>query len=560
MFAHIAPEALLISLALLVSLVRPKFGAMWFTAAERWLAKIAQQRSLAVAVCGVLALALRLAILPWLPIPKPFINDEFSFLLASDTFAHGRLANPVHPMWIHWETFHVIFQPTYSSMYPPLQGFALAFGQVLWGHPFWGVWLSIGVMCAAICWMLQAWLPPTWALLGGMLPVFRFGVFSYWDNAYWGGALATTAGALVLGAVPRILRHRRSRDAVVMAIGIAMLANTRPYEGLVLSLAALAYLAVRAIKLRATALFRLTIPMIFVLAICGAGTCYYFSRVTGSATRMPQQVNRDHYAIARYFYGQRAYPQPAFTHKEIRDFYNGLELTEFQRAQKVSGAFQQMGTKTALIWAFYIAPLLTPSLFFLPQVVRDRRIRPLLFFAGAGFIASAAVIFFNIHYIAPIVSAMIAIVVQGLRHLKHWRWEGRPVGLALVRGIAVMAMAMVPLQVRILAAPVQPGTWAAIGPQRAAIEAQIESTPEPALILVRYRPDHNALWEWVYNGADIDRQKVIWARDMGSDQNQELLRYYADRRVWLLEPDEIPLRLSPYVVAQQGDRKEARIR
>lgn len=560
MFAHIAPEALLISLALLVSLVRPKFGAMWFTAAERWLAKIAQQRSLAVAVCGVFALALRLAILPWLPIPKPFINDEFSFLLAADTFAHGRLANPVHPMWIHWETFHVIFQPTYSSMYPPLQGFALAFGQVLWGHPFWGVWLSIGVMCAAICWMLQAWLPPTWALLGGMLPVFRFGVFSYWDNAYWGGALATTAGALVLGAVPRILRHRRSRDAVVMAIGIAMLANTRPYEGLVLSLAALAYLAVRAIKLRATALFRLTIPMIFVLAICGAGTCYYFSRVTGSATRMPQQVNRDHYAIARYFYGQRAYPQPAFTHKEIRDFYNGLELTEFQRAQKVSGALQQMGTKTALIWAFYIAPLLTPSLFFLPQVVRDRRIRPLLFFAGAGFIASAAVIFFNIHYIAPIVPAMIAIVVQGLRHLRHWRWEGRPVGLALVRGIAVMAMAMVPLQVRILAAPVQPGTWAAIGPQRAAIEAQIESTPEPALILVRYRPDHNALWEWVYNGADIDRQKVIWARDMGSDQNQELLRYYADRRVWLLEPDEIPLRLSPHVVAQQGDRKEARIR
>jgi hypothetical protein len=275
---------------------------------------------------------------------------------------------------------------------------------------------------------------------------------------------------------------------------------------------------------------------------------------------MPQQINRDHYAIARYFYGQAAYPQPTYIHKEIREFYNGLELTEFQRAEKVSGILRQLGTKSALVWVFYIAPLLTPALFLLPRVVRDRRMRPLLFFAGAGFAASAAVIFFNIHYVAPVVPAIVAIVVQGLRHLKQWNWEGRPVGLALVRGIVVMAVFMLPVQVRILATPPAAGTWAAIGPERAAIEERLSSSGEPALVLVRYQSNHDALKEWVYNSADIDRQKVIWARDMGAAWNQELLRYYPGRRVWLLEADEIPVRLSSYVALSQQNANLAEVR
>ncbi len=554
MFSRIGPEVLLVSLALLLSLLCPRLGTRWFQRAEQALVAVARRRTLGVLLCGASALAMRLAVFPWLPIPKPFINDEFSFLLAADTFAHGRLANPIHPMWVHLETFHIIFHPTYASMYPPLQGLVLAFGQVVFRHPFWGVWLTAGAMCAAICWMLQAWLPPSWALLGGMVPVLRFGVFSYWDNGYWGGALAATAAALVLGAMPRIMRRQRVSDAILMAIGVAMLANTRPYEGLILSLVVAARLSWWVLQSKSNpnrlptgVLFRrVVLPMLLVLTLAGAATTYYFWRVTGNPLTMPQQLNRETYAVAPYFYGEPAYHEPVYRHKAIHDFYNVTELKEFVRSRTVSGILLQVATKINMIWLFYFAPVLTLPLFMLPCVLRDRRIRFLLIAGAIGLASSALVIFFNIHYAAALAPIMLAVTVQGMRHLRTWRWEGRPSGQFLVRAIVVMCVLMIPEQVRILAATPAPGSWVAIGPERVALEAQLRALPGPQLILVRYGLDHDPLLEWVYNGADIDQQKVVWARDMGVDKNQELLRYYKDRHVWLLEADDVPLQLRPY--------------
>ena len=172
-----------------------------------------------------------------IPSSAPFVPDDFSFLLASDTFAHGRLANPTPAMWTHFESIHITMQPTYQSMYFPGQGLVLAASTVIFGHPWVGLLIVSALMCAALCWMLQAWLPPNWALLGGFLAVLRLGVFSYWTNTYHAaGSLGALGGALILGALPRLMRTSRHRYAVLIGIGIAMLVLTRPYEGILLCL------------------------------------------------------------------------------------------------------------------------------------------------------------------------------------------------------------------------------------------------------------------------------------------------------------------------------------
>src|SRR5215831_3556526 len=183
---------------LLIAFLFPRANAAIFEFIENVFAKLSCRRFLAMAslFCGVIGV--RVLLLPLLPVPAPGIHDEFSYLLMADTFARGRLANPPHPMWASFETFHVNWFPTYSSMYPPAQGFVLAVGQLL-GQPWLGVLLSNAAMCAAILWMLQAWMPPRWALLGAALIALKFAVASYWINSYWGGAAPATAGALALG-------------------------------------------------------------------------------------------------------------------------------------------------------------------------------------------------------------------------------------------------------------------------------------------------------------------------------------------------------------------------
>src|SRR5581483_3619013 len=250
------------------------------------------------ALIFALALGCRVALVPALPVPVPFISDEFSYLVAADTFASGRVSNPTHPMWVHFETFHVNFQPTYHSKYPPAQGMVLGAAEALTGIPWLGVLVSTAAMCAAIFWMLCGWMPGGWALLGGLWAVAHYFGGHYWINSYWGGAVAASGGALVLGTVPRIVRNLRVRDAILLATGMSILANSRPYEGLLLATGTVILLAVGLARRRvpATTLMRqVAVPAAVVLSATAAAMMYYFWRTTGNPLLMPHEWHAEQY-------------------------------------------------------------------------------------------------------------------------------------------------------------------------------------------------------------------------------------------------------------------------
>src|SRR5437899_3123595 len=319
----------------LLAIFLPRFISRIFHAVESRLSRLAERTTLVMVAVFFIVLGVRIAVLPRLHVPVPGIHDEYSYLLLGDTLAHGRLANPPHPMWISFESFHINWIPTYSSKYPPGQGAVLALGQLL-GHPWIGVLLSTAAMCAAILWMLQAWLPARWAFLGAVLVALKFGIASYWINSYWGGAVAATGGALVLGAMPRVVRCARTRDTLLLGLGIAILANTRPYEGLLFCIPVagwfLCWLAGKTkspVALR-TRIVRVLTPLAVVLTLTTGFIGYYNWRLTGSALLFPHVLNTRTYRTTGLFLWDHPKEPIQYNNEQFEDFYNGWEREDYQ--------------------------------------------------------------------------------------------------------------------------------------------------------------------------------------------------------------------------------------
>ncbi len=525
-----------------------------------FLDRTASHRIASVLGVGMGVILIRLALLPLIPIPHPWMGDEFSYLLGADTFASGRLTNPTPHFWRAFEALHVIMQPTYMSKYPPGQAAFLAVGQVLFGNPYWGVVLGMALFCSAVCWMLRMFVSPGWALIGAMFTFAVFGVNYYWMESYWGGGAAAFGGCLITGSAFRLLRKAQGgRYIWPLCAGTAVVFFTRPYEGSVFSAAVLVVLAIYLRRQEQRNLRPLLIPIILA-GICVLGfQAFYDWRVTGSPIIMPYVLHERAYTAVPTFWFQplkKGVERPSDPVLYGNHWY--WEMTNYQGLRQMP-LWRCMG---AMIYReFGLLPILfgvlVNTLWLVPVFWSDSRVRFLALVTAPVMLAASLSVYAHTHYIAPALPAIMAlmfVVVQKLRSVRML--SGARVG-TLISGVALLvilgsaAMSMRPNR-RLIGFGITPGGVAQAVPEavaraaaeRDALDAKLRQSGGKHLLVVHYTPNHEPAPDWVHNGANIDAQTVIWARDRGPSENQALMSYYRGRKVWFVTVGNNSYRLS----------------
>lgn len=541
----LAAEVFFLLVAVLIAVIRPGLGSGFFERLENAVERISFRRAIWLAF--LVPIVFRIATMPVYPPTQPKIHDEFSYLLIADTLLEGRIANPVHPMREHFETMHVIQDPSYASKYPLLQGFVLALPQFFGLPAYVGVWIANGAMSAAIYWMLRSFLSPGWALLSVLVVFLRVGTFSAWMHSYWGGAASAVGGALAVGALMRLRAKPARKYAILMGLGIGILANSRPYEGAVLSavlMVALLVWLVRECGLPWEAKWKqIVMPLGATLGLAFCIIGYHNYRVTGSVTKLPYMRNRELYGTPQTFYYQTPAPAVRSQFKEINDNY----LWQFgmhQRGQRLDTLWAATREKFWDFWPFFLGPLASVPFLTVPWLLRRRDLRLALVAIGLVMLASAVYPFFYPHYLGPVAGLLLLVTVSGLLRIREWKPFGSGFGLAFSRWMLVAFLAgftfnlTMDLTYRDTARQYR-------SPRTQVFEA-LKEMGGSHVVIVKYSPFHEFHWEIVYNAANIDASPVVWARDMGPVKNQELVNYYRGRKIWTFEPDVRPPRLQPY--------------
>jgi hypothetical protein len=526
------PSALLASFGRLIERVR------------RWNAALAVRPSRSLALVFVLALLLAFLGAVGAGFPEPTVHDENSYLLAAETFAAGRLANPPHPMAGYLQTFHVLQRPTYASKYPPAQGLWLALGIKLAGTPIVGVWLSFAVMCAAIYWMLCAWVGPRWALAGALAFATRL-ASTYWTYQYWGGSVPALGGALVLGGARRVIETGRPRDAILMTLGAVLLANSRPYEGLLLCAPVAAVVIWRLVRRTDGGVRRriqaVVLPALAVTGVVAALMLRYNHAVTGRATQFPYLAYLDEYGRGPDFLWQKPRDAPLSTDTLMRR-YQEWELATADSLRSPRGFVSRNVDRMKSTFGFFLQVSLLAPFFALPIVLRQPWVRlacVCLAFVLTGLMLSS---WYQLHYAAPAAGLFMILYVTCLawcQRLRLGRFDAGKYFVALIVAVwmtSQLAKLGVPI-VRVLVTGATP-EWSHWARRRADLEHRLRSEGGKDLVIVRYNPRHDFHHEWVRNAADIDRSPVVWAHDLGLAKNARLLEYFRDRKAWLLEVND----------------------
>ncbi len=512
------------------------FGQRLF-AHQRWWALI----------CGVgLAAFLIAACVSWIAPFVPRIHDEYSYLLAADTLLHGRLANPPPEVWQPFQSFHTTVAPTYASKYPLGQGLFVALGWGMFGLPIAGCWLAAALCAASMTWMLAGVTGRRWAVVGGLLVACHPVLQSSWSQTLFSGWITAAGSALLAGGVFRLRRRYRVSSAAACGVGIALLALTRPYEGLVatcLSAGVLWYLWHQrkpAAKLFMIAQAAPVAALPIAVALCLIGL--QNRAISGNWWSLAYQLHEQQYSLSPVFiFGHQRTPTleaSGDVPQIISGFQRGWALDPFLKRQGMWGWLDGVGLACWRIWDSWMLFALVPILssYYLS---RFRLSRLLALAVAIQVMFSAAVCWIYPHYLSPLLPWLVVLSVLGLRRIFRLLVYKR--FLRVVRTQQLVGAILLFQLLLLLINVVRPqlNTTPDWAEKRLAIAAELEARAGEHLVLVYYSPQHNAHDEWVYNLADLEQAKVLWARGEREDWNARLRSHYAGSRfIWQLNPDE----------------------
>lgn len=565
-----------------------------------WHALIAARRftkrpSLMILAAIVLPILLRLALLPLVPVPLPYVMEEFNHLFLTQTYDLGRVSNPVHPLAVMVQTYQQIEWPHYVSARPPLPPIFFYLGQALLGSPFLGNLIAVGLTSGALCWALLGWVEARFAAIATFMGIMTFCLFGYWVNSYWAPAPIVLGGALLFGVVPRIERDPRFIWALVCIVALALLAGTRPYENGVFAAVIFGWLAVRFLQKErrarlGRAIVRVALPIAVGLAGIMAAQLFYNEATTGNFAIMPYQIWRasqdvtpvflwQPIALDRVFYNIGANRFASWNLSVVKLVTdNGFEGAMFlfsrhgvtfrdllgpflflaflcwspgwisrpataSKRREFSGLVCVVFIFLAVCGPYFGSLIKAIVIFTLYKRWQNQRERLAILIIAIGMLATSLPTFYMNVYFAAYTAPIMLLVATGLRNLSRWNrpWGKSLIGYLIIGAVLVPTGSTIAYAVRQAGVPIQ-----FRGPPLSHFDIELpnphhevreflEKRPGRHVVFVELGERVDAIGDPTWNSPEIDQQQVVWLRHLRPAWTATAAAYYEGRNLWLMK-------------------------
>jgi hypothetical protein len=457
--------------------------------------------------------------------PEPKTPEDYARILGAENFAAGRVVSPAYAGDFFLQTYLTLTEPARFPALPPLPSLLLAAGIRL-GDPAYGLWVTMGLFVASGAWMLMAFAPSRWVIVGSLFLVFWYGALSYWGQTYSSAAALGIGVNLSFGGIRRFWRTRQSYEIIWLGLGMLWIWFCSP---IVFFFA----IPIPIFLLGRYCLGKRKIGPVLILMIFGfIGILFqltYNRSTTGSWGTSPSTLYEETYDRNPFFVWQKPVLPPEY------DFWR-MEQYDFL----VGEVNAKLKPPVGMIWMERIKDSLMfyaglPCLFLFAGALWLKHsfwCRIFLWSAGIALLPAIVILPFDISYTAPLATSFLLLTIWCLRRIGVTRRRNRwllPQGVVCFVLFIFFSCALYRGDGH---APSKVISEAAF--HRKEIIKHLEKESGSHLVLIRYDPLVAPEIEYVYNGAEPAKQKIIWARWHETRSLVPLFELCEGRKFWML--------------------------